>query len=306
MPNSLLTKFLLKLSTDKKARNISIGTGIGCLSIIAFIIILPVILIGSIFSLFSPSSEDIKSDIFYISKEEIRLEQNIKNDIHISVIKYPYMIKNKIQNEEYKKEEVKYFISSFFVKSEDEQNRFLNYDEVMQILPHEPFNLSEDDISLFKQIYMHNSELEFNGRFPMPVKGTITSRYGYRSDPFGNPTAEFHKGLDIQPEHHSPINTIADGEVIEVNTKTNSYGNYVLIKHEIDNEVFYSFYAHLSEVTVSVNEKVIQGQVIGLEGGEPKKDPNPGSSTGHHLHFEIRKSPGNNSTVNPEKYLFNA
>ena len=50
--------------------------------------------------------------------------------------------------------------------------------------------------------------------------------------------------------------------------------------------------------------KVRQGNVIGIEGGDPKKDPNTGSSTGHHLHFEIRKKSGYGNDVNPKDYIF--
>ena len=68
-------------------------------------------------------------------------------------------------------------------------------------------------------------------------------------------------------------------------------------------ETIYSFYAHLSRIDVKEGEKVTQGQVIGLEGGDPTTDDNPGSSTGHHLHFEIRKASGYGNDIDPNKYL---
>ena len=46
-------------------------------------------------------------------------------------------------------------------------------------------------------------------------------------------------------------------------------------------------------------QNVKQGDVIGKEGGDPKKDKNPGSSTGHHLHFEIRTSSDVKDCINP-------
>lgn len=47
-----------------------------------------------------------------------------------------------------------------------------------------------------------------------------------------------------------------------------------------------------------------QGEVIALEDGDPTTDPNPGTSTGHHLHFEIRKLSGNSSkNVDPNNYI---
>lgn len=166
--------------------------------------------------------------------------------------------------------------------------------------------LNPDDItalSSFRDKFL-KPPLVLNGRYPMPVDGNITSEYGYRNDPFGRPTAEFHRGLDIQPKHHSPIISIADGEVIKANTNISSYGNYVMIKHELVEETFYTLSAHLSQVLVRVGQKVVVGDVIGLEGGEPNKDPNPGSSTGHHLHFEVRTTPNKDSSVDPTLYIF--
>lgn len=66
------------------------------------------------------------------------------------------------------------------------------------------------------------------------------------------------------------------------------YGNCVEVEHNVDGETFYSFYAHLSRIDVTEGEQIPQGSIIGLEGGDPNTDPNPGDSTGHHLHFEIR------------------
>ena len=47
----------------------------------------------------------------------------------------------------------------------------------------------------------------------------------------------------------------------------------------------------------------MQGDVIGLEGGDPVKDENPGLSTGHHLHFEIRNASGYGNSLNPHDYI---
>ena len=57
------------------------------------------------------------------------------------------------------------------------------------------------------------------------------------------------------------------------------YGNCIEVKHNIDGEIFYSFYAHLSRINVVNGQQVTQGTVIALEGGDPKTDPNAGTST---------------------------
>ncbi len=68
------------------------------------------------------------------------------------------------------------------------------------------------------------------------------------------------------------------------------YGNYVVVNH--GNGVL-SYYAHLSNISVSVGQSVRQGQVIGNAG-------NTGYSFGAHLHFGLMI---NGSWVNPCSYL---
>ena len=65
----------------------------------------------------------------------------------------------------------------------------------------------------------------------------------------------------------------------------------------------HSFYAHLSKINVKAGDKVTQGQVIGLEGGDPNLDSNPGYSTGHHLHFELRSASGYGNDIDPNDYI---
>ena len=59
----------------------------------------------------------------------------------------------------------------------------------------------------------------------------------------------------------------------------------------------------MARIDVVEGQEIQQGTVIGTQGGDPKRDPNPGYSTGSHLHFEIRKSLSGDF-VNPRQYLF--
>ena len=97
------------------------------------------------------------------------------------------------------------------------------------------------------------------------------------------------------------ILAIEDGEVTFAGQQS-GYGNCIEIKHIVNGETIYSFYAHLSQINVSEGESVSQGQVIGLEGGAAT-DPGHGTSTGHHLHFEIRTASGSGHAVNPSDYI---
>ncbi len=136
---------------------------------------------------------------------------------------------------------------------------------------------------------------------PLDDGYTITSDYGYRVDPIKNITA-FHSGVDLRGPHHGNIYAVADGEVTYAGVQS-SYGNCVEIKHIVNGETIYSFYAHMSQIDVQVGDTVTQGQTIGLEGGDPATDPNPGRTTGHHLHFEIRSNSGYTNNVNPHDYM---
>ena len=115
--------------------------------------------------------------------------------------------------------------------------------------------------------------------------------------PYGNG----HVGVDVVKYKGQTDYIIAhsDGEVVSVvknynktDTKGNSYGNYVKIKHS---DGYYTLYAHMKygTVTVNVGSKVKKGQTIGYMG-------NTGYSKGAHLHFEVWKG---NKRINPTPYL---
>ena len=156
----------------------------------------------------------------------------------------------------------------------------------------------ETDETLGKQSTQENQTQDFI--LPMSCNYVITSPYGSRIDPITNEQS-FHCGIDISGIHHTEILSVADGEVTFAGVK-NSYGNCIEIKHVVNGETIYSFYAHLSEINVQTGETVKQGQIIGLEGGA-STDSNPGDSTGHHLHFEIRKASGYGNDVDPSLYI---
>ena len=136
---------------------------------------------------------------------------------------------------------------------------------------------------------------------PITCNYTITSNYGTRKHPTTG-IVKKHTGIDIAGTHHTEILAVADGEVTFAGVQ-NGFGNCIEIKHIVNGETIYSFYAHLSKINVKSGDKVKQGEVIGLEGGDPESDPNPGNSTGHHLHFEIRKASGYGNDVDPTKYI---
>jgi len=114
------------------------------------------------------------------------------------------------------------------------------------------------------------------GTFSWPVTGTITSPFGWRTNPFGG-GPEFHQGLDIAAPMGTTVTAAAAGTVIMAQWY-GGYGNYILIDH---GGGYSTGYGHLSAIYVSTGQSVARGQAIGAVGST-------GQSTGPHLHFEVR------------------
>jgi murein DD-endopeptidase MepM/ murein hydrolase activator NlpD len=121
-----------------------------------------------------------------------------------------------------------------------------------------------------------------------PVRGWVTSRFGYRVSPFFEGTS-FHQGLDIANEEGTSIKSPADGIVI-FNGWQGSYGRLTVVDHGYG---FSTRFGHLDRSLVNIGQRVKRGQVIGFMG-------NTGRSTAPHLHFEVRL---NGVPVNPLKFL---
>lgn len=120
----------------------------------------------------------------------------------------------------------------------------------------------------------------------------VSSDYGTRKDPNGT-AKQHHGGIDYAMPVGTPVLAAADGIVDTVTTQgggQRSFGLYVVLKHD----GFFTYYAHLSKALVKVGDVVRQGQQIALSGGA-KGAPGSGSSTGPHLHFEVRKDKGSKS-----------
>lgn len=130
------------------------------------------------------------------------------------------------------------------------------------------------------------------GKFKWPVPGwsSISSDYGPRICPFHG--REFHTGIDIPASKGTKVVAAASGKVVSARYQ-GSYGNAVLLSH---GGGLYTLYAHNSKLTVSAGQYVSKGQQIAKVGST-------GSSTGNHLHFEVRTSSSYGSDVSPWNYL---
>lgn len=108
-----------------------------------------------------------------------------------------------------------------------------------------------------------------------PVRGTLTSGFGYRSHPIDG-VYKFHYGVDLAVPQGTEVLCFADGEVTfagwgDIN------GNYVRVAHEDGLE---TLYAHLDSIAVKTGDRVSMGEVLGASGAT-------GEASGPHLHFQL-------------------
>ncbi len=123
-----------------------------------------------------------------------------------------------------------------------------------------------------------------------PVKGWLTSTFGYRSSPFTG-RREMHKGLDIATRSGTPVIAPADGLVVFAG-REGGFGNMVVIDHGYG---ITTRYGHCSTIEVKLGQKVKRGDAIARVG-------NTGRSTGPHVHYEVAV---NGVSVNPSRYILN-
>lgn len=137
---------------------------------------------------------------------------------------------------------------------------------------------------------------------PVQTEYIITSDFDIREHPVTGEANVMHYGIDIAADWKSEVVAIADGTVTFAG-ENGGYGYCIEIEHVINGEKVYSFYAHLFEIDVAVGDTITKGQIIGKVGGMPGTE-GAGTSTGPHLHLEIRKQSGSySSAVDPRDYL---
>ncbi len=122
-----------------------------------------------------------------------------------------------------------------------------------------------------------------------PAPGhSVTSSFGVRTDPILG-TAALHSGMDFRAPIGMPAKVTAPGVVTKAGWN-GGYGRMVEVDH---GNGFATRYGHLSEIDVTVGQKLDAGDVIGKTGSS-------GRSTGPHLHYEVRH---NGEAIDPLRFL---
>jgi murein DD-endopeptidase MepM/ murein hydrolase activator NlpD len=109
-------------------------------------------------------------------------------------------------------------------------------------------------------------------RFEWPVRGRITSRFGWRR-------SRMHEGVDIAARSGTPVRAAEAGRVIYA-SRLGGYGKVVVVRHDGPYE---TVYAHNRRFRVKKGARVRKGEVL-AEVGET------GNASAPHLHFEVRRN----------------
>jgi murein DD-endopeptidase MepM/ murein hydrolase activator NlpD len=102
-----------------------------------------------------------------------------------------------------------------------------------------------------------------------PLRAGVSSGFGPRGD-------RFHEGVDLAAPRGTPVRAAAGG-VVGFTGWDDGFGKLVVVEH--DSGVT-TYYAHLSRISVTQNERVRPGHTVGRVGAT-------GEATGPHLHFEV-------------------
>ena len=122
-----------------------------------------------------------------------------------------------------------------------------------------------------------------------PHAGKINNEFGFRRNPFGGRSYEFHSGMDIDGERGDLVIAPSGGTVIKASW-TGGYGNMLEIDH---GHGLTTRYGHLSKIEVGVGDQITRGQLVAYVGST-------GRSTGPHLHYELRLK---DKSINPRHVL---
>ncbi len=109
-----------------------------------------------------------------------------------------------------------------------------------------------------------------------PLRGVLTSPFGYRISPYGRREWKFHGGIDIGVPYGTPILSTNDGLITFAGWDA---GHGLMVEVDHGGGVS-SRYCHASRLYVTEGDAVYAGDVVALVGST-------GVSTGPHLHYEL-------------------
>lgn len=170
---------------------------------------------------------------------------------------------------------------AFYNYSKEVVNKNYDYKKIYSKINTIEFKNAEDEIikyiekikkkAIGKQTIMEKTK----ENFILPIKGPITSDYGYREDPMDKRKV-FHYGIDIDAKENTEVLSSYSGKIKDLGEDV-TLGKYILIDH---GEGIETKYCHLNKINVKKGDSIEKGHVIAYSG-------NTGKSTAPHLHFEF-------------------
>ena len=144
---------------------------------------------------------------------------------------------------------------------------------------------------------LNEKSFDFDGTMSWPTPSRyITARFHDPDYPYRHVFE--HNAVDIRASHGTPLRAAGPGYVARARyCSSAACYSYVMIVHSGG---LSTVYGHMSRITVSTDQFVGRGEVIGYSGGTPGTSGAGPFVTGPHLHFEVRK---NGIPVNPLNYL---
>ena len=112
-----------------------------------------------------------------------------------------------------------------------------------------------------------------SSKFSWPVRGTILSSYGAKSNGL------FNDGINISAARGTKVGAAENGVVAYAGNEVKGMGNLVIVQHS---DGWMTVYAHMDKLSVRRGVKVTVGQQVGTVG-------QTGAVNKPQLHFELRK-----------------
>lgn len=249
------------------------------------VVLIPVVLLVMVSMTFQyvfVSNEE--NDIWNVAIRELKAEEHLDGTVKANTMKtlhYYYYGDLEIEDKEW----IKGFIWCYFVNQE--KKRFMDNGEIM-VQVRRYFWISKEEKQLLIQ-YMDTTPPEnHGGRYPYPMAGKITRTF----------TEPSRRGVQIEGKPHDNVIAIADGQVVQVND-SGDRGNYIVIRHNDGQKVWYSFVGNLCYLLAQVGDPVTQGQIIAFQGVEEMGGLTDSSA----LQFQIWLDPSGNQKADPLDYV---
>jgi septal ring factor EnvC (AmiA/AmiB activator) len=141
----------------------------------------------------------------------------------------------------------------------------------------------------FEVAALSTSFEENKRKFPWPVSGFVSQKFGRQMHPVLKGIEIQNDGINIQTKQNEPVRSVFNGEVRNV-AFFPRIGNAVIISHG----EYYTVYVGLKDVFVKTGQKIATSEEIGRVRSSPE-----GISE---LRFQLRK---NTDALNPEDWLKN-